>query len=76
MMEWLVQYFADNIKPLYTSFDQDGCYRDFAPGHIIEALTGMFLCLETLQGSTCHQLDIECASTHKGLGFQSGYMEK
>jgi hypothetical protein len=48
MMSWMIQYFNPNLKTSYT------CPLGyvFNPGHIIEALTSMYLALETADG-TC-----------------------
>ena len=47
MMSWLLQYFMDDIQILYTC--ENG--HEFNPGHIIEALTSMFLSLEINEGA-------------------------
>jgi hypothetical protein len=54
MMEWMSQYYIENIPLLMNS--NDG--HNFNPGHIIEALTGMYLALEVVQGAVYKQLDI------------------
>jgi hypothetical protein len=54
MMSWLINYFKDDINELYLS--GDGC--NFNPGHMIEALTGMFLSLEINEGAEYEKLDL------------------
>jgi hypothetical protein len=48
MMSWMIQYFNPNLKTSYTC----PLGYQFNPGHIIEALTSMYLALETANG-TC-----------------------
>lgn len=54
MMSWLVNYFKDDINEIYIS--DDG--YNFDPGHMIEALTGMFLSLEINEGAVYEKLDL------------------
>lgn len=55
MMSWLIHYYIDDISTLM--FDDNGC--SFNPGHMIEGLTSMFLCLEVVQGAEYKLLDIK-----------------
>ena len=54
MMDWMSQYFIRNIQSSMQA--QDGIV--FNPGHMIEALTSMFLCLEVVQGAEYKKLSI------------------
>lgn len=47
MMKWMNQYYFDDLPVCMYSVEGD----PFTPGHMIEALTGMFLGLETLRGA-------------------------
>jgi hypothetical protein len=47
MMSWMMPYFNPKLKTSYTC----PLGHTFNPGHIIEALTSMFLSLETADGS-------------------------
>jgi hypothetical protein len=47
MMSWMIQYFNPNLKTSYTC----PLNYQFNPGHIIEALTSMYLALETADGN-------------------------
>lgn len=58
MMSWMNFYFINNISPVMC--DQRN-QLDFNPGHMIEALTSMFLSLEIPNGYTYHPLQL----THK-----------
>ena len=53
-MEWMSRYFIHNIQSSMQA--QDGIV--FNPGHMIEALTSMFLCLEVVQGAEYKKLSI------------------
>jgi len=53
MMSWLIHYFKD-IEKLYI-FNK----HQFNPGHMIEALTGMFLSLEINEGAVYEPLNIK-----------------
>jgi hypothetical protein len=55
MMSWLVQYFKEDICSKYTCDAGFG----FNPGHMIEALTSMFLSLEISEGAKYEKLDLE-----------------
>jgi len=54
MMSWLINYFKNDINNIYISDDN----FDFNPGHMIEALTGMFLSLEINEGAVYEKLDL------------------
>ena len=55
MMRWMSKYFIQDIEVVM----HDHVYHTtFGPGHMIEALTGMFLCLEVAQGATYCKLDV------------------
>jgi len=54
MMSWLISYFKDDINTV----NETGDGYDFNPGHMIEALTGMFLSLEINEGALYEKLDI------------------
>ena len=54
MMSWLIQYFIDDINVL--SISSSG--HRFDPGHMIEALTSMFLSLEINEGAKYEKIDI------------------
>jgi hypothetical protein len=54
MMSWLIQYFNNDVNSNYTT--KNG--MSFNPGHIIEALTSMFLSLEICEGATYRKLNI------------------
>jgi hypothetical protein len=53
MMEWMEQYF---IEDLILNKSNSDCYN---PGHIVEALVGMFLSLEVLKGAKYYPFNIE-----------------
>ena len=53
MMSWLINYFKDDVNKIYKTDDYD-----FNPGHVIEALTGMFLSLEINEGAVYEKLDL------------------
>lgn len=48
-MYWILYYYGENININNPEFDN---------GHMIEALTGMFLCLETYQGAVFCKMDL------------------
>lgn len=54
MMSWLINYFKDDIDILYVSDDGN----NFNPGHMIEALTSMFLSLEINEGAVYEKLNL------------------
>jgi hypothetical protein len=54
MMSWLISYFKNDIDELYVSRKGD----KFNPGHMIEALTSMFLALEINEGATYSKLHL------------------
>jgi hypothetical protein len=54
MMSWLINYFKDDINVMYVSNDGG----KFNPGHMIEALTSMFLSLEINEGAVYEKLDL------------------
>jgi hypothetical protein len=54
MMSWLIQYFKDDINKL--NMCEDG--HHFDPGHMIEALTSMFLSLEIMEGAVYEKLNL------------------
>jgi len=54
MMSWLINYFKDDIDIIYMI--NDGCH--FNPGHMIEALTGMFLALEINEGALYEKINL------------------
>ena len=53
MMSWLIQYFRDDVK-INTCVNG----HRFDPGHMIEALTGMFLSLEISEGAVYENLHL------------------
>ena len=53
LMEWLNRYFIDTLD-IYMHA-KDG--NTFTPGHMIEALTGMFFGLETYQGAEYYRIN-------------------
>ena len=55
MMAWLVQYFKDDIHKL----NKCDYGHEFDPGHMIEALTGMFLSLEINEGAVYEKLNLD-----------------
>lgn len=55
MMRWMTQYFIEDIDVLMADPDKG---HNFNPGHMIEALTSMFLCLEVVQGAEYKRLSI------------------
>jgi hypothetical protein len=61
MMSWLIQYFRDDIRLKNTC--ESGYVFD--PGHMIEALTSMFLALEINEGGRYEKLEIEHHSRFK-----------
>ena len=60
MMSWLIQYFKDDMDKLIISED---CYH-FNPGHMIEALIGMFLALEINEGAVYQKLEEDPPNTN------------
>jgi len=62
LMSWLSQYFREDINRCMVDTE---CDCDFDPGHMIEALTGMFLALEISEGATYCKLDIEHKNIYK-----------
>jgi hypothetical protein len=54
MMSWLINYYKDDINNFYIC--SNNC--KFDPGHMIEALTGMFLSLEINEGAVYEKLDL------------------
>jgi len=61
MMSFLIQYFRDDINKI--NFCDDG--HHFDPGHIIEALTSMFLSLEISEGASYEKLNLEHNHNYK-----------
>jgi len=61
MMYWLKHYFKEDIQS--NNITGDG--HDFNPGHMIEALTSMFLSLEICQGAKYQKLDLEHNHNYK-----------
>ena len=61
MMSWLIQYFIDDVDNAMC----DDCGNKFDPGHMIEALTGMFLSLEISEGATYMKLDVDHDHNYK-----------
>lgn len=59
MMSWMIRYFNPNLKSSYTC----PLGHTFNPGHIIEALTSMFLSLETADG-TCRFQKMNIVHAH------------
>jgi hypothetical protein len=55
LMAWMTAYFIDDIADCFCDRAHD---LEFNPGHIIEALTGMFLALEVVQGAVYHRLPV------------------
>ena len=55
MMSWLIQYYKDDINIKFICANQ----HKFNPGHIIEALTSMFLALEICEGAVYEKLYLE-----------------
>lgn len=55
MMSWLKQYFINDINNKMLDKVNN---ITFDPGHMIEALTGMFLALEISQGSVYHKINL------------------
>jgi len=61
MMDWMKSYFVDDISDhLYEPVDDDY----FNPGHVIEALTGMFLALEVAQNAVYRRIHIHLETGH------------
>jgi len=54
LMDWMSQYYIEGIDTWMT--DEKG--HGFNPGHMIEALTSMFLCLEVIQGAEYRKLSV------------------
>jgi hypothetical protein len=54
MMSWLMDYFKDCINDEYIC----DYGHHFNPGHMIEALTGMFLSLEINEGAVYEKLNL------------------
>ena len=54
MMYWMSQYYINSVETKMECTNG----HSFNPGHIIEALTSMFLCLEVIQGAEYKQLSI------------------
>jgi hypothetical protein len=55
MMYWLIQYFREDIDKI----NKCNNGHEFNPGHIIEALTSMFLSLEISEGALYEKLNLE-----------------
>ena len=55
LMAWMSAYFIDDIADRFYDQAHD---LEFNAGHIIEALTGMFLALEVAQGAVYHRLPV------------------
>jgi hypothetical protein len=55
MMSWLIQYFNHDINKINTC--NNGI--NFNPGHMIEALTSMFLSLEISEGAVYEKIQLE-----------------
>jgi hypothetical protein len=55
MMSWLIEYFINDIDINMHDITND-CH--FNPGHLIEALIGLFLSLEVAQGAKYELLDL------------------
>jgi hypothetical protein len=55
LMAWMMAYFIDDIADSFYDQAQD---LEFNASHIIEALTGMFLALEVVQGAVYHRLPV------------------
>jgi hypothetical protein len=60
MMSWLLQYFRDDI---FINKCNNG--HTFDPGHMIEALTSMFLALEINEGAVYEKLQLQHSSNLK-----------
>ena len=61
MMYWLQHYFKEDIH--VNNITGDG--HDFDPGHMIEALTSMFLALEICEGAIYKKMDLEHNHNYK-----------
>jgi hypothetical protein len=61
MMSWLLPYFKDNIQVIHR------CEKgyNFDPGHMIEALTSMFLSLEISEGAVYEKLALDHNHAYK-----------
>lgn len=54
LMNWMSQYYIEGID----TWMNDNTGRGFNPGHMIEALTSMFLSIEVMQGAEFRRLNI------------------
>lgn len=55
MMKWMTQYYIEDIDTLMHDPVKGHCFN---PGHMIEALTSMFLSLEVMQGAEYKKLSL------------------
>ena len=53
MMSWLNKYYINELE----IYMHDKNNNSFTPGHMIEALTGMFFGLETYQGAEYYRIN-------------------
>jgi hypothetical protein len=71
MMNWMQPYFIDDISArLHEPVGNDY----FNPGHVIEALTGMFMALEVAQGAVYQRLYLHLEPGHHA-GFRKRHRE-
>ena len=61
MMSWLLHYFNDDIHKINTC--NNG--YPFDPGHMIEALTSMFLSLEISEGAVYEKMELTHSDHYK-----------